>query len=53
LRYEEAAALIARFGTVDGVVRHIVSEMLENPDSERDWRSLAAVCHEMLTTTVQ
>ena len=53
LRYEEAAALIARFGAPGAVVRHIVSEMLDDPDGEADWRALAAACHEMLTATVQ
>ena len=51
--YEEAAGLIARFHSPGGVVRHIVREMIANSEAEDDWRSVAAACYEMLTSTIQ
>lgn len=53
LRYEEAAALIVQLDNPGAIARYIVSEMLDDPAGEADWRSLAAACHEMLTATVQ
>lgn len=51
--YEEAAALIARLGSPGQVVRHIVGQMLADPASEAELRSIAAACHELFTATLQ
>jgi len=53
MHYGEAAALIARLGSPDRVVRHIVGLMLANPSSEVELRSVAAACHELFTATLQ
>lgn len=53
MHYEEAAALIAQFGTTGRLVRHIVREMIANPAAENDLRLVAVACHELLTSTVQ
>ncbi|MBB5716520.1 hypothetical protein FHS94_003386 [Sphingomonas aerophila] len=53
MEYEQAAALIAQLGSPGRVVRHIVREMLSDPTSEEDLRSVAAACHELFTATLQ
>jgi hypothetical protein len=49
MHHEEAAALIAQFGSTSRLVRHIVREMVANPDAESDLRLVAAACHEILS----
>jgi hypothetical protein len=46
--FAEAAALISQFPSVGAVTRHIVCQMLANPEMEGHWRAIAAACEELL-----
>jgi hypothetical protein len=53
LPYEEAINLIERFGDTGTVARHIVDQMITNPEAEDHWRAIASACCELLQATLQ
>jgi len=51
--FNAALALIEHYEDAGSVARHIVRQMLADPNAEAYWRSIAAACHELFTADLQ